>query len=81
MSQNASSSLRPPYPISSRFIIRRRVSVAGVDVPLRAQSKVSHSVTPDERCRSAQPTIRFETAPGPQAHVDFADFNLPWAKR
>lgn len=28
-----------------------------------------------------EPVIRFETAPGHQGQVDFADFRLPWGKR
>lgn len=29
----------------------------------------------------ADPVVRFETAPGQQGQVDFADFRLPWGKR
>ena len=28
-----------------------------------------------------EPLVRFETAPGHQAQVDFAEFRLPWGKR
>jgi len=28
-----------------------------------------------------EPVVRFETAPGHQGQVDFADFRLPWGKR
>jgi transposase len=31
--------------------------------------------------RPAEPVVRFETAPGLQAQVDFAEFRLPWGKR
>lgn len=33
------------------------------------------------RPREEKPIIRFETPPGHQAQVDFADFKLPWGKR
>ena len=33
------------------------------------------------RPRVEEPIIRFETPPGHQAQVDFADFKLPWGKR
>ena len=29
----------------------------------------------------ADPVVRFETPPGLQAQVDFAEFRLPWGKR
>lgn len=29
----------------------------------------------------AEPVVRFETPPGRQAQIDFADFRLPWGKR
>ena len=29
----------------------------------------------------SEPVVRFETAPGHQGQVDFADFRLPWGKR
>jgi transposase len=29
----------------------------------------------------ADPVVRFETPPGQQAQVDFAEFHLPWGKR
>ena len=28
-----------------------------------------------------EPVVRFETAPGQQGQVDFAEFRLPWGKR
>lgn len=31
--------------------------------------------------REIEPLVRFETAPGHQAQVDFAEFRLPWGKR
>jgi transposase len=31
--------------------------------------------------RPADPVVRFETPPGHQAQVDFAEFRLPWGKR
>jgi transposase len=33
------------------------------------------------RPRHEEPIVRFETPPGHQAQVDFADFKLPWGKR
>jgi len=33
------------------------------------------------RPRHEEPVVRFETPPGHQAQVDFADFKLPWGKR
>lgn len=33
------------------------------------------------RPREEEPLVRFETPPGHQAQVDFADFTLPWGKR
>ena len=33
------------------------------------------------RRRSPEPVVRFETPPGHQAQVDFAEFRLPWGKR
>ena len=32
-------------------------------------------------CPEPEPVIRFETAPGLQAQLDFADFRFPWGKR
>ena len=32
-------------------------------------------------CPPEEPVVRFETPPGRQAQVDFADFRLPWGKR
>ena len=33
------------------------------------------------RPRETEAVVRFETPPGHQAQVDFADFRLPWGKR
>ena len=33
------------------------------------------------RYRRPDPVVRFETPPGHQAQVDFAEFRLPWGKR
>ena len=30
---------------------------------------------------AADPVVRFETPPGHQGQVDFAEFSLPWGKR
>ena len=48
---------------------------------MRVATRSSSSTVRTIRPRELEAVVRFETPPGHQAQVDFADFRLPWGKR
>lgn len=66
------------YPALSAVRLFDEVKAAGYTGGLTQLSIYVSQVRPRPE---PEPVIRFETEPGHQAQVDFAEFNFPWGKR
>ncbi len=66
------------YPELSAVRLYREVRSAGYEGGYDQVKRYVREVRPRE---PAEPVRRFETPPGHQGQVDFADFRLPWGKR
>jgi transposase len=66
------------YPELSAVRLFEEVKAAGYDGGYTQMKVYVRQVRPRP---PEQPVIRFETPPGRQAQVDFADFKFPWGKR
>jgi transposase len=66
------------YPKLSAVRLFDEIKAAGYDGGYTQLKQFVRQVRPTT---PADPVVRFETAPGQQAQVDFAEFRLPWGKR
>jgi transposase len=66
------------YPKLSSVRLLEEIRAAGYDGGYSQLKEYVRAVRPHP---PEEPVIRFETAPGRQAQVDFADFRFPWGKR
>ena len=66
------------YPKLSAVRLFEEIKAAGYEGGYTQLKELVRSVRP---MPPADPVMRFETAPGHQAQVDFAEFRLPWGKR
>lgn len=66
------------YPRLSAVRLYDEIRAAGFAGSYSLVKQYVHEVRPG---RPADPVVRFETPPGHQAQVDFAEFRLPWGKR
>ncbi len=66
------------YPKLSAVRLFEEIKAAGYEGGYTQLKAFVRSVRPRP---PADPVVRFETAPGQQAQVDFAEFRLPWGKR
>ena len=66
------------YPRLSAVRLHEEVKAAGYPGSYSQVKRYVRRVRPQP---SQDPVVRFETPPGKQAQVDFADFTLPWGKR
>ena len=66
------------YPKLSAVRLFEEIKAAGYEGGYTQLKEFVRSVRPPP---PADPVVRFETAPGHQAQVDFAEFRLPWGKR
>lgn len=66
------------YPKLSAVRLFDEIRAAGYDGGYAQVKEFVRQVRPTP---PADPVVRFETAPGQQAQVDFAEFRLPWGKR
>ena len=66
------------YPELSAVRLFEEVKVAGYPGGYGQVKRYVRAVRPRD---PVEPVVRFETPPGHQAQVDFAEFRLPWGKR
>lgn len=66
------------YPRLSAVRLFDEIKAAGYDGGYTQLKEFVRQVRP---MPPVDPVVRFETAPGHQAQVDFAEFRLPWGKR
>ena len=66
------------YPKLSAVRLFDEVKAAGYDGGYTQLKELVRQVRP---APPVDPVVRFETAPGHQAQVDFAEFRLPWGRR
>jgi len=66
------------YPKLTATRLHDEIRAAGYDGGYTQLQVYVRSVRPTPR---PDPVVRFETAPGHQAQVDFGEFSLPWGKR
>ena len=66
------------YPKLSAVRLFEEIKAAGYEGGYTQLKEFVRSVRPPP---PTDPVVRFETAPGHQAQVDFAEFRLPWGKR
>jgi transposase len=66
------------YPKLSAVRLFEEIKAAGYEGGYTQLKDFVRSVRPTP---PTDPVVRFETAPGHQAQVDFAEFRLPWGKR
>lgn len=66
------------YPRLTATRLHDEIRAAGYDGGYTQLKEYVRQVRPTA---PADPVVRFETAPGLQAQVDFAEFHLPWGKR
>ena len=59
--------------------LHRELRAAGFEGGYDAVKRYARQVR--QRQAVVEPTVRFETAPGLQGQVDFAEFRLPWGRR
>ncbi len=66
------------YPKLSSIRLLEEIRAAGYDGGYTQLKEFVRTVRPRP---PEEPVVRFETEPGHQAQVDFADFRFPWGKR
>lgn len=66
------------YPLLSATRLYEEIQAAGYSGGYSQVKEFVRKVRPKP---PADPVVRFETPPGLQAQVDFAEFRLPWGKR
>jgi transposase len=66
------------YPRLSATRLHEEIRAAGYDGGYTQVKEYVREVRPGQ---TPDPVVRFETPPGLQAQVDFAEFRLPWGKR
>lgn len=66
------------YPLLSSVRLLEEIRAGGYTGGYTQVKEFVRSVRPRE---VAEPVVRFETPPGRQAQVDFAEFTFPWGKR
>lgn len=66
------------YPALSAVRLLAEVTAAGTPAASRSSETNVALVRPHPE---SEPVIRFETVPGHQAQVDFAEFRFPWGRR
>lgn len=66
------------YPELTAVRLFDEVQAAGYPASYNQVKRYVRRVRP---CLPAEPVVRFETPPGHQGQVDFAEFRLPWGKR
>jgi len=66
------------YPLLSAVRLFEEIRAAGYAGGYTQLKEFVRRVRP---CPAPEPVVRFETPPGLQAQVDFAEFKFPWGKR
>jgi hypothetical protein len=77
----SAASSRPAWPSSPKLSAVRlfeEIRAAGYE---GGYTQVKDCVRQMRPTPAAEPVVRFETPPGHQGQVDFAEFRLPWGKR